>query len=233
MAVLKWDAEGKHLYETGVKHGVLYPPKEAGATTPENSSYDVGVAWNGLTAYTESPSGAEETALYADDMKYLSLRSAEEFGATLEAYTYPDEWGKCDGSEIIANGVVIGQQNRKSFGLCVTTTVGNDSDGNDYGEKIHLIYGGTASPSERSYQTINDSPEAITFSWEITTTPVAVGVMEGSVEKYKPVANITIDTKKADAAKLATLKGMLFGTADSEPYLPSPRAIYDLFNTQG
>lgn len=233
MAVLTWDTIGEHLYETGVKHGVLYPPKEAGSTAPKDSSYGVGVAWNGLTAYTESPSGAEETALYADDIKYLSLRSAEEFGATLEAYTYPDEWGKCDGSEIIADGVIIGQQSRKSFGLCVTTSVGNDTDGNDHGEKIHIIYGGTASPSERSYQTINDSPEAITFSWEITTTPVAVGVMDGQSEKYKPVSNITIDTTKADAAKVNTLKGMLFGTAETDPYLPSPKAIYDLFTTQG
>lgn len=229
MAVITWDAIGDHFYETGVRHGVLYPPKQAGETTPAESSYGVGVAWNGLTAYTESPSGAEETALYADDIKYLSLRSAEEFGATIEAYTYPDAWEQCDGSESIADGVVLGQQKRKSFGLCVTTVVGNDTDGNDKGEKIHIIYGGTASPSERAYQTINDSPEAITFSWEITTTPVAVGVLDGQVEKYKPVANITIDTTKADATKVATLKGMLFGTDNTEPYLPTPKAIHDLF----
>lgn len=194
------------------------------------SDYSKGVAWNGLTAYTESPSGAEETALYADNIKYLSLRSAEEFGATLEAYTYPDEWEECDGSASLSTGVVIGQQRRKSFGLCVTTVVGNDVDGNDKGEKIHILYGGTAAPSERAYQTINDSPEAITFSWEIKTTPVAVGVVEDSVEKFKPTASVIIDTTKADAAKLTQLKGMLYGTAETDPILPSPKAIYDLFN---
>ena len=197
------------------------------------SDYDKGVAWNGMTGYTESPSGAEETALYADNIKYLSLRSAEDFGATIEAYTYPDEWMECDGSAEIANGVTIGQQRRKSFGFCTTTVVGNDVDGNDKGEKIHIIYNGTASPSERAYQTINDSPEAITFSWEVTTTPIAVGVLENSLEKYKPTANITIDATKADPTKLATLKGMLYGTVSSDPYLPTPKAIYDLFNAVG
>lgn len=265
MAVITWDNIGEHLYETGVKHGVLYPSLgtvvafssssayskgdivtnngkkyiatkdiEAGEFTIADwteykSDYAKGVAWNGLTAYTESPSGAEETALYADDIKYLSLRSAEQFGATIEAYTYPEEWGRCDGSEIVADGVTLGQQSRKSFGFCVSTVVGNDSDGNDHGEKIHIVYGGTASPSERAYQTINDSPEAITFSWEVTTTPIAVGVLDGQVEKYKPVANITIDSTKCDPTKLATLKGMLYGTADKDAYLPTPKAIYDLF----
>ena len=200
------------------------------------SDYAKGVAWNGLTGYTETPSGAEETALYADDIKYLSLRSAEEFGATIEAYTYPDEWEECDGSAELATGVMIGQQRRKSFGFCATTVIGNDVDGNDKGEKIHIIYNGSASPSERAYQTINDSPEAITFSWEVKTTPVTVGVkvaQDSSVEKYKATANLTIDTTKADATKVATLKGMLFGTVDSDPYLPTPKAIYDLFNAVG
>lgn len=267
MAVITWDKVGEHLYETGIKHGVLYPSlgtipafsttvtyaigdmvvhdgkkyvaKNAVETAGEfnasdwteyNSDYAKGVAWNGLTAYTESPSGAEETALYADDIKYLSLRSAEDFGATVEAYTYPDEWGVCDGSEALAKGVTIGQQRRKSFALCVTTVVGNDVDGNDLGEKIHIVYNGTASPSERAYQSINDSPEAITFSWEITTTPIAVGVTENNLEKYKPTANIIIDTTKCNPEKLATLKGMLYGTENSEPMMPTPKAIYDLFS---
>lgn len=264
MAVITWDAVGDHFYETGVKHGVLYPSLGASAFSTSRtyavgdfviydgktyrcitavstagawdstkweeyeSDYATGVAWNGLTGYTETPSGAEETALYADDIKYLSLRSAEEFGATIEAYTYPDAWEECDGSASIAPGVVIGQQRRKSFGFCATTVIGNDVDGNDKGEKIHIIYNGTASPSERAYQTINDSPEAITFSWEVTTTPIAVGAGD-----YKATANITIDTTKADPTKVATLKGMLFGTANKDPYLPTPKAIYDLFNTAG
>ena len=266
MAVITWDALGDHFYETGIKHGVLYPSlgevssfsttktynvgdfvahdgktykcKTAVETAGDwssanweeyNSDYAKGVAWNGLTGYTETPSGAEETALYADDIKYLSLRSAEEFGATIEAYTYPDEWEECDGSAAIAPGVMIGQQRRKAFGFCATTVVGNDVDGNDKGERIHIIYNGTASPSERAYQTINDSPEAITFSWEITTIPISVGIQEGGLEIYKATANVIIDTTKADPAKVATLKGMLFGTADKDPYLPSPKVIYDLF----
>lgn len=265
MAVITWDNVGEHLYETGVKHGVLYPSVgsvpvfsstktyakgdivsyegtkyiaknavTAGAWNADNwdeytSDYLVGVPWNGLTAYTETPSGAEETKLYADDIKYLSLRSAEDFGATVEAYTYPEEWAQCDGSAVVATGVTIGQQRRKSFGLCVTTVVGNDVEGNDLGEKIHIIYNGTASPSERSYQTINDSPEAITFSWEITTTPVSVGVKEDNLERYKPTANVIVDTTKCDATKLATLKGMLYGTESTEPRLPSPQEIIELF----
>lgn len=265
MAVITWDNVGEHLYETGVKHGVLYPSVgsvpvfsstktyaksdivsyegtkyiaknavTAGAWNAENwdeytSDYLVGVPWNGLTAYTETPSGAEETKLYADDIKYLSLRSAEDFGATVEAYTYPEEWAQCDGSAVVATGVTIGQQRRKSFGLCVTTVVGNDVEGNDLGEKIHIIYNGTASPSERSYQTINDSPEAITFSWEITTTPVSVGVKEDNLEIYKPTANVIVDTTKCDATKLATLKGILYGTENTEPRLPSPQEIIELF----
>lgn len=196
MAKLVWDKTGERLYETGVKNGVLYVMSEG--------SYGTGVAWNGLTAVTESPSGAEATALYADDIKYLSLRSAEEFGATIEAYTYPEEFGVCDGSATLAKGVSIGQQKRATFALCYKTTVGNDTDGNDYGYKLHIIYGCTASPSERAYATINDSPEAITFSWEVTTTPI-------SVAGFKPTACITIDSTKADSTKLAALEEKLYG----------------------
>ena len=196
MSKLIWDQTGERLYETGVKNGVLY--------IPTNGVYDKGVAWNGLTAVTESPSGAEATALYADDIKYLSLMSTEEFGATVEAYTYPDEFAQCDGSASLAKGVSIGQQPRKTFGLSYKTTVGNDVDGNDYGYKLHLIYGALAAPSEKAYATINDSPEAITFSWEITTTPV-------NVTGYKPTASITIDSTKVDAEKLAALEKVLYG----------------------
>lgn len=203
MAKLVWDAIGEHLYETGVRNGVLYP-----YVTGTNAGYNSGVAWNGLTAVTESPSGADETALWADDIKYLSLRAAEEFGGTIEAYTYPDEWAECDGSASIATGVVIGQQNRKTFGLCFRTTLGNDTEQNDHGYKLHLIYGCTCSPSERAYQTINDSPEAITFSWEFSTQPVAV-------TGHKPTACLTIDSTKVDATKLAALEAVLYGTDGS------------------
>lgn len=196
MSKLVWDQTGERLYETGVKNGVLY--------IPTNGVYDKGVAWNGLTAVTESPSGAEATALYADDIKYLSLMSTEEFGATVEAYTYPDEFAQCDGSASLAKGASIGQQPRKTFGLSYKTTVGNDVDGNDYGYKLHLIYGALAAPSEKAYSTINDSPEAITFSWEITTTPV-------NATGYKPTASITIDSTKADTEKLAALEKILYG----------------------
>ena len=199
MAKLTWDETGKRLYETGVSKGVLYPIQTGNV-------YTLGVAWNGLTAVSESPSGAEPNDLYADNIKYLSLRSAEDFGATIEAYTYPDEWMQCDGSAEIATGVVAGQQSRKMFGLCYRTELGNDTDGVDHGYKLHLIYAATASPSERSYQTINDSPEAITFSWEVTTAPIEVG------EGFKPTACITIDSTKADATKLAALEAILYGT---------------------
>ena len=195
---LTWDQTGERLYETGVKKGVLYPQAEGG-------TYPVGTAWNGLTAVTESPSGAEATALYADDIKYLNLISAEEFGATIEAYTYPDEFAQCDGSAAIATGVAIGQQKRKQFGLAYQTTLGNDVDNNDYGYKLHMIYNALAAPSEKAYATINDSPEAITFSWEVTTTPV-------NVEGFKPTASVTIDSTKVDADKLASLEKILYGT---------------------
>ena len=213
MAKLVWDAIGEHLYETGVRQGVLYP-----YVTGENAGYNAGVAWNGLTAVTESPSGADETALWADDIKYLSLRAAEEFGGTIEAYTYPDEWAECDGSATIATGVVIGQQNRKTFGLCYRTTLGNDTEQNDYGYKLHLIYGCTASPSERGYQTINDSPEAITFSWEFSTQPVAV-------TGHKPTACLTVDSTKVDATKMAALEAVLYGGENTTARLPLPDEV--------
>lgn len=196
MSKLVWDQTGERLYETGVKNGVLY--------IPTDGVYSKGVAWNGLTAVTESPSGAEATALYADDTKYLSLMSTEEFGATIEAYTYPDEFAQCDGSASLVTGVMIGQQPRKTFGLCYRTTIGNDTEGNDFGYKLHIIYGALASPSEKAYATINDSPEAITFSWEITTTPV-------NVTGAKPTASLTIDSTKVDAEKLAALEKVLYG----------------------
>lgn len=213
MPKLTWDASGERLYETGVKQGVLYVMGSTG--------YGNGVAWNGLTAITESPSGAESTPLYADDIKYLDLRSTEEFGATIEAYTYPDEFAACDGSASLADGVSIGQQARKMFGLCYRTTVGNDTDGTDHGYKLHLIYGATASPSEKAYETINDSPEAITFSWEITTTPV-------SVTGFKPTASITIDSTKADPTCLASLEAKLYGSETTEPTLPLPDEVKTL-----
>ena len=218
MSKLTWDASGERLYETGVKQGVLY--------VMNSNSYGNGVAWNGLTAITESPSGAESTPLYADDIKYLDLRSTEEFGATIEAYTYPDEFAACDGSASLADGVSIGQQARKMFGLCYRTTVGNDTDGTDHGYKLHLIYGATASPSEKAYETINDSPEAITFSWEITTTPV-------SVTGFKPTASITIDSTKADPTCLAALEEKLYGGESTEPALPLPDEVKTIMTKVG
>lgn len=197
MSKLVWDKTGERLYETGVKQGVLYPMDTKG-------TYPKGVAWNGLTNITESPSGAEATALYADDIKYLNLMSNEEFGGTIEAYTYPDEFAECDGSASLATGVYIGQQARKTFGFCYRTTLGNDVDSNAHGYKLHLVYGALASPSEKAYATINDSPEAITFSWEFSTTPV-------NVTGFKPTASITIDSTKVDAEKLAALEKVLYG----------------------
>ena len=221
MAKLVWDKTGDRLYETGVKNGVLY--------IPTSGVYSKGVAWNGLTAVTESPSGAEATALYADDTKYLSLMSAEEFGATIEAYTYPDEFAACDGSAELADGVMIGQQKRSTFGLCYKTTIGNDTEGNDHGYKLHIIYGAQAKPSERAYASINDSPEAITFSWEITTTPV-------NVTGAKPTASLVIDSTKADPSKLAALEDILYGKdgePGNEPRLPLPDEIKTLMTAAG
>lgn len=211
MTKLVWDQTGDRLYETGTKMGVLYPIQDDG-------TYSLGVAWNGLTAVTQSPSGAEATALYADDIKYLNLMSTEEFGATIEAYTYPDEFAECDGSAALAAGVYIGQQARKTFGLCYRSTIGNDVVGNDYGYKLHLIYGALAAPSEKSYATINDSPEALTFSWEITTTPV-------NVTGYKPTAILTIDSTKVEATKLASLEAILYGSESEEARLPLPDEV--------
>lgn len=216
---LVWDKVGERYYETGVKKGVLYKQDA-------NGTYPKGVAWNGLTALTESPSGAEATALYADDIKYLNLRSNEEFGGTIEAYTYPDEFGECDGSATLADGVTIGQQARKTFGLAYVTTLGNDVDGNDYGYKIHLVYGASASPSEKGYATINDSPEAITLSWEFSTTPV-------NVTGFKPTAHLEIDSKKCPAEKLKQLEEILYGKdgngdTGTDPRLPLPDEIKTL-----
>lgn len=208
MAKIVWDESGKRLYETGVKNGVLYLQDESGA-------YTNGVAWNGLTAVTESPSGAEATPLYADDIKYLELFSAEEFGATIEAYTYPEEFEACDGSASLGTGVTIGQQDRKTFGLCYRTVLGNDVKSNEYGYKLHLIYGAKAAPSEKGYQTINDSPEAITFSWEVTTTPV-------NVAGFKPTASVTIDSTKIDPEKLKKIEDMLYGEGATDAKLPLP-----------
>ena len=215
---LSWDKSGERFYETGVKNGVLYV-QNAGA-------YPKGVAWNGLTAVTESPSGAEATPLYADDIKYLELTSEEEFGGTIEAYTYPDGFAECDGSAELATGVKISQQKRKAFGLVYKTTLGNDEDGNDHGYKLHLVYGCKAAPSEKAYATINDSPEAITFSWEFTTTPVAV-------TGHKPTAHIEIDSTKADPTCLAALETKLFGTETDEPQLPLPDAVKTLMTPAG
>ena len=213
---LIWDQAGERLYETGVNKGVLYP-QSAGA-------YPKGVAWNGLTAVTESPSGAEATPLYADNIKYLNLISAEEFGATVEAYMYPDEFAVCNGEKSLAEGVSIGQQARTAFGMSYQTKIGNDLD-NEAGYKIHLIYGAIAAPSEKAYATVNDSPEAITFSWELTTTPVEVTGM-------KPTASLTIDSTKVDAAKLAAFEAILYGTEEEEPRLPLPNEIATLFGTE-
>ena len=217
-APLTWDDTGKKIYETGTKRGVLYVIDDEG-------NYGEGVAWNGLTAVTESNSGAEETALWADDIKYASLRSAEEFGATIEAYQCPPEFYACDGTAEVATGVTINQQGRKAFGFSYTTTVGNDTKGNDYGEKIHLIYNATASPTERSYQTINDSPDAMSLSWELTTTPVAV-------TGHKPTAHIIIDTTKLTEAaktKLNTFKDAIYGSTQAAAHLPSPDEVIAMF----
>ena len=217
MSKLTWDDTGKRLYETGVKKGVLYPQESDG-------TYPKGVAWNGLTAVTESPSGAEPTALYADDIKYLSLYSAEEFAATIEAYTYPDEFAACDGSAEISKGVTVGQQARTPFGLCYRTGIGNDTEGTKHGYKLHIIYNAVASPSEKGYNTINDSPEAITFSWEVNTTPVPV-------TGFDPTASITIDSTKVDKDKLAALEAKLYGSDSEEAMLPTPDEIIEMFKT--
>lgn len=216
MAVITWDETGKRFYETGVDHGVLYPISEAGKYTP-------GVAWNGLTALTETPEGAEIEDLYADNIKYLSLLSAETFGGTIEAYTYPDEFMECDGSKELSAGVVAYQQTRKTFGLCYRTVLGNDVDGNDKGYKLHLIYGCKASVSERAYSTINDSPEAITFSWEFKSTPVTI-----SKAGFKPTSCIIIDSTKVAKEKMTLLENKLYGDVSTEPELPLPDEVLSI-----
>lgn len=216
MARLIWDEVGQRFFETGVKNGVLYVQDNDG-------SYKNGVVWNGLTAVTESPSGAEETPLYADDVKYLTLRSAEEFGATVEAYTYPEEFEQCDGSAAIANGVTIGQQARRAFGLCYRTSVGNDIQGQNFSYKLHLIYGCTVAPSEKSYSTINDNPEAITFSWELSTVPVPV-------DGFSPTASLVIDASKVDEGKMQLLEDALFGDEQNEAKLLLPNEIMEMLS---
>lgn len=214
MSKIVWDKTGERFYETGVDHAVLYPIDSMGL-------YNKGVAWNGITAISESPSGAEPNNLYADNIKYLVLVGAEDFGLTIEAYTYPDEWEECDGSAEIAPGVLAGQQNRKVFGLSYRTKLGNDVDGQDHGYKLHLVYGGLASPSERGYQTVNDSPEPINPSWEITTTPV-------DVPGFKPTARLIITSTKVDPTKLTALETILYGSDDTEPRLPLPEEVIEL-----
>ena len=216
MARLIWDAIGEKFYEMGTKMGVLYPMKEDG-------SYENGVAWNGLTAVTESPSGAEETKLYADDIKYASLRSAEEYDYTIEAYTYPEEWEPCDGSAQVATGVTIGQQKRKGFGFSWVTTVGNDVS-DEVGKKIHIAWNSTASPSEKSYASINDSPDAITFSWECSTSPV-------NVSGFRPTSHMEIDCSKLKADTVKAIEDKLWGTENAEATLPTPAEIITLVTT--
>lgn len=211
MAKILWDKTGEHYYETGVDHGVLYTPDTKGA-------YTKGVAWNGLTTITETPSGAEANAQWADNIKYLNLYSAEELGLTIEAFTYPDEFALCDGTAELAPGITIGQQDRKMFGLSYRTKLGNDIEGNNLGYKLHLVYGCKASPSEKGYTTINDSPEPIGFSWEVSTAPV-------SVDGHQPTSIVTIDSRKADQSKLANLEAKLYGSDTEEPMLPLPNEI--------
>lgn len=225
MSKLVWDQTSERLYETGTDHGVLFPQKADG-------SYDAGVAWNGLISVTESPSGAEANDQYADNIKYLTLRSAEEFGGTIEAFMYPDEWGICDGSVEPVQGVVLGQQGRRPFGLSYRTVLGNDTEYNDHGYKLHLVYNATASPSEKQYQTVNDSPEAISFSWEFTCTKI-------EVPGYKPVASLTIDSTRVDATKLKAFEEILYGkdptTKDGNdgvaPRLPLPEEVITLLTS--
>ena len=215
MSALVWDEIGSRFFETGVKKTVLYPLA--------NGVYSTGCAWNGITAINEASDGAETTALYADNIKYLNLVSAEEYKATIEAYTYPDAFAECDGSAEIATGVSVRQQKRKSFGLSYVTQLGNDTDGSDYGYKIHLVYGAMAAPTDRSYATINDSPEAITFSWEISSTPT-------EVPGYKPTSTLVIDSTKVNASKLAALERILYGSANNSPRLPLPSEVIELFS---
>lgn len=225
MSKLIWDQVGERIYETGVDHGVLYPSV--------NGLYPKGVAWSGLVSVSESPSGAEDNPQYADNIKYLNVKSAEEYGATVECFTYPEEWEKCDGSAELAPGITIGQQARQNFGMCYRSRVGNDSVGDDYGYKIHIIYGASASPSERSYSTVNDSPEAITFSFEIATTPV-------TVTGHRPTASLVIDSTKVDETVLAKLEEILYGKDAAgdddegvDARLPLPDEIMSIIKAEG
>lgn len=221
MTALAWDQVGERFFETGVDHGVLYLPDEGG-------NYDEAHAWNGLTTVTESPSGAEGNPQYADNIKYLNLISAEEFGATIEAFTYPAAFSECDGTSLPQPGVAVGQQGRKVFGLVYRTRVGNDLDGTDHGYKLHLIYGAQAAPSEKAYGTISDSPEAIAFSWEVTTTPVPVDVGD-----LKPTAQLVIDSTEVDEDALGELEAVLFGTTEDDARLPMPDEVIELFTPAG
>lgn len=228
MAVLQWDKSGEKLYETGVDHAVLYPYVKPAASEQNPKPYNNGVAWNGITGISESPSGAEATPLYADNIKYLNLMSTEEFGATITAYMYPDEFMACDGSAQLDDnleGVYIGQQTRQTFGLSYRTVLGNDTESNGYGSKIHLIYGCLAAPSEKGYTTINDSPEAIEFSWEISTTPVEVA-------NKKPTASVTIDTTKLAKKQKDNLDAALYGTDNAAAYLPLPSELAGIINAE-
>lgn len=231
MSKIVWDQVGEHLYETGTKNGVLYTLGSTADNAHGGTLYTNGVAWNGLTAVTASPEGGDANDIYADDIKYLVLRGTENFKGTIEAYTYPDEFAECDGSAVVANGATIGQQPRKTFGFSWTSTIGNDTEMDKHGYLIHLVWGASASPSEKAYQTINDSPEAITFSWEFSTVPVPVA-------GYKPTAYMRIDSTKVDSAKMTALKDILYGTdasgsdAATDPCLPTPDYIISLLNAQ-
>jgi hypothetical protein len=221
MTKLQWDQVGARRYETGVDHGVLYIPNNVGV-------YDIGYSWNGLTTLTESPSGAESNPQFADNIKYLNLVSAEEFGGTIEAFTYPEEFAQCDGTAEPEPGVAVGQQTRKLFGLSYRSRVGNDLLGTDYGYKLHLVYNCLAAPSEKAFATVNDSPEAIGFSWQFSTTPLAIGTVGGI--DYKPAATITIDSTKVDADALLALEDFLYGTSGTDPSLPQPVDVLGLFS---
>lgn len=233
MARVKWDQIGEHLYEAGCDHGVLYPQK--------NGTYPKGVAWNGLTEVAERPSGAEDNPQYADNIKYLNIKSAEDFGATINCFYYPDEWCECNGEAELVAGVTLGQQRRNTFGLSYRTKIGNDTDGEDHGYKIHLVYGGSATPSEKTYSTINDNPEVATFSYEITTTPVDVPGKDKDGNPFKPTALIVIDSRKVDAEKLKAIEDILYGvdevkdpdtsditTPGTEPRLPLPAELIQI-----
>lgn len=229
MSKIKWDELGEKLYEVGVDHGVLYPQV--------NGEYPKGIPWNGLTNVTEKPSGAEETKLYADNIPYLSLRSAEEYGLTIECYFYPDEWSACNGESELADGVILGQQRRNSFGFSYRSKVGNDTDGEDHGFRIHLVYGGTSTPSERAHETVNESPNAATFSFEVSTIPVSVSGLDATGKPFKPVSCVTIDSRKCDMDKIRALEAILYGTdgegdePGTEGRLPLPDELKEIFST--